>query len=943
MFDYCLYHCRFAQLVYLVMIRKTKNIPYLRRDTTLLRLIHTLLVSAPLSILHLYVLLQYVSDCLAPDTTCQIFNYPSIYAAFGSSLATLLYSVLAFATNDRLSGKNRRVIFPAHLMQILWYVCVLVSRMLAITLFAYAYDYYIFVFLGGHWLVMFLFLLVQKTTFCADVIRETDSNVTIKRRWCLEIPFDFVAATMYIFAFFGFRRGNTRYWAAFYHILTYAEIATMGALFFIKFSSTNHLFVFSLTSLTISAGLYPVGLLFMLSYYLFFHPKKTENWYWMGFPKSAAGPRRESRNIGNRGFRNRTPEGRVDISGPTLVAHNGFIPRTMLPDDVPSSPGHEGMMSTNPADIITQSQRSSEQREEWVVPRSTSTGTGHEFVSSLTMVSPNSAGQSTIVTSDAPLYVGHSLVGPPSDFDTGVSSGVLHMPQGEIKGDTVIDTPLFGNTPDPIQQLRLKVDTSEPGTLRSLTDTVDTGIDLGADTPLTQDPQDNNDFINCAEFYGNKNRVDMNLGLDIDLPQFSDIPAKRNSFLAKKSPLETHYFPSSESHDSLTPTLPAPSWGYRSSGSSKPLFGQNSSGESGEVYQSKTKSSVASGGQHHVLPLAVSTPERTRRTAPRSPKGARAFTISLGEERKSPVLTRNRATYSNHKTAEPYQHHPPTRPRAPRSPKGARRLLITQPTTTKPRPDPIELSTNRHSFVNPKSPERLPRSVLNYQRQSTTGSVSAKTPDGRRRNNAKPQLVQKSHSVHVTTRSPERHSRGATGYRPENSQQRHSQYIQQQQEQRSRWDKWAAEQEEKRRKASSEVKPKVVITQSHPSKQQTANIPRNMSVEFDHLEPSNEQNSTDGASSINQSASVAPQGYPRAPQGARGSDVPRLGWSPSRSDRISASPQRSIHSANAPLLPQNSSNLSASYQDGHRMSSHISGGDYNKFYAPTRSMHQSVV
>ncbi len=926
------------------MIRKTKNIPYLRRDTTLLRLIHTLLVSAPLAILHLYVLLQYVSDCLAPNTICQILNYPSIYAAFGSSLATLLYSVLAFATNDRLSGKNRRVILPAHLMQIMWYVCVLVSRMLAITLFAYAYDYYIFVFLGGHWLVMFLFLLVQKTTFCADVIRETDSKVTIKRRWCLEIPFDFIAATMYIFAFFGFRRGNTRYWAAFYHILTYAEIATMGALFFIKFSSTSHLFVFSLTSLTISAGLYPVGLLFMLSYYLFFHPKKTENWYWMGFPKSAAGSRRENRNIANRGFRNRTPEGGMDISGPTLVAHNGFIPRTMLPDDVPSSPGDASMISTNPADIIAQSQRSSEQREEWVVPRSTCTATGHEFV---TMVCPNSTGKSTTVTSDAPLYVlsdGQSLVSP-SDFDTDVSSGVLHMPQGEIKGDTVIDTPLFGNTPDPMQHIRLKVDHSEPGTLRSLTDTVDTGIDLGADTPLT-DPQDNNE----SEFYGNRNRVNMNLGLDIDLPQFSDIPAKRNSFLAKKSPLETHYFPSSDSHDSLTPTLPAPSssWGYRSSGSNKPLLGQNSSGESGEVYQSKTKSSVTSGGQHHVLPLAVSTPERTRRTAPRSPKGARAFTISVGEEKKSPALIRNRvshnSSYSNHTTAESYQHHFPTRPRAPRSPKGARRMLITQPNTTKLKPEPIEISTNRHSFVNPRSPERLPRGVLNYQRQSAAGSVSAKTPDGRRRNNAKPQLVQKSHSVHVPMRSPERRSRGATGYKRDNPQQRHSHYIQQQQENRSRWDKWATEQEEKRRQASSEVKSKVVVTQSYPSTQQKETIPRNMSVEFDHLEPTNEQNSTDGTSSINQSASVAPQAYPRAPQGARGSDVPRFGWSPSRSDRISASPQRSIHSANAPLLgAQNSSNLSASYRDGHRMSAHTSSGDYNKFYAPTRSMHQSVV
>ena len=919
---------------------------------------------------------QYFPVCLDPAATqCSVVEFPSLYVALGASLVTLLYSILTFASNDRLSGKRRRVILPAHLMQILWYTCMMASRMLSIVLFATVYHYFVFAFLGGHWLIMFVFLLIQRTTFCADVIKESNSEVRVKRRWCLELPFDFVAATMYIFAFFVFRRGKTRYWALFYHLLMYAEIVAMSVVFFIQTFTLPHYFTFSVTSLTLALGLYPVGMLFLLTYYLFFHPNKTGSCYWIGLPKLHS--HRGSGSVGERGFRNRTPgpDGRVDISGPTLVAHNGFIPRDMLPSDVPSSPGHEQRIATNPADVIAQSQMSSEQREpDWLVPRSQGASAGRSYLNSLTIVSPTSTGKSTTVPSETfpILSDGQSLVGP-SDVDTDISSTVLHVPQGDIKGDTVIDTPLFGNTPDPTQQLKVSTEPAS-GTLRSLTDTVDTGIDVGTDTPLTQGTNEYNGDV--SEYYS-RQQEDMSLGMDIDLPQFSDIPAKRNSFIAKKSPLESHYFPDSQSHDSVTPTLPAPSWGYKSPSSTKPLLSQNSSSESGEMYQTRTKNS---NHQHHVLPLAISTPERTKRSAPRSPKGARAFTISTGEDGKSAALSRNRVaqTSSYPSRTDAYHHHSPPRQRAPRSPKGARRMMITQDPTKPARPEPAQ--TNRHSFTNTsfyhsKSPERVPRGVLNYQRMPPA-NTSAKTPDGRRRNITRPQPVQKSHSMHVPSsmRSPERQPKGATGYRREGPGMQHKQYIQQQQQNRSRWDKWAAEQEEKRRQANSEHTPsyshspnhKAEVTQSYPSAQNPrgeVGIPRNASEEFDHLEPMNssaphaQQDSVDSGPSILVSASVAPQSYPRAPQGARGT-TPRVGWSPARSDHISLSPQRSVHSVpGVSLLHQDSVGLSASARipkaspprpqgaaDSYRMSQRLSSGSYNnKFYAPTSSTHQSVV
>lgn len=1049
-------------MVYLLMIRKRNNLPYLRHNTTYLRLIHSLLTSAPLIVLYLYTLFLHLPTCLEPAGTeieCSIANSPAIWVGLGASLVSFLYSILAFTSNDRLSGKRRRVILPAHVTQILWYVCVLTSRILAMVLFAYAHQYYIFPFIGGHWILMFVFLLAQRTTFCADVIRENPTEVRIKRRWYLEIPFLFVAATMYIFTYFNFRRGNTRFWMLFFHLLMYAEIATMSALFYITYM-TGQYYVFSLTALTLSLGLYPVGILFMLTYYLFFHPEKTEDWYWIGIPKW------RDRNVDSRGdiigtgFRNRMSngDGRVVISGPTLVAHNGFIPQSMLPDGIPTSPSHESRMVTGPEMIISQSRTNVENKnrlvEDWVTPRTSGATTHRDLVTSLTMVSPNSTVNTAILPATTPtdslpaLSDLQSQIGP-SDMDTENDS---RLSPRLIGGDTVIDTPLFGTTPDPVQQLRIKKNSAgEPmslGTLRSQTDTVDTGIDLEADKINGDHDHGVSSQHNPVKQNGGSgssiDHEDMSLGIDIDLAQFKDIPAKRQGYLGKKSSLESHYFPEKngkESRESLTPTLPTPTWGltdtppYHSPGSNRAMLGQNSSGESGELYHPRVRSTMFSNRdqQHHVLPLSMSTPERTRRSnAPRSPKGARAFTIvpeSDGTQALAKTPVNHSASYPGQPTqsAPSVEAHSPQRVRAPRSPKGAKRMLITQPESSRPNKTssgarvlvdqypsmnssthPVIVPYNQHNSA--RSPERLPRGVSNYQRQpSSNGVAMTKTPDRIHRNNPHLQMAY-SPRVQTSVRSPERQQKGVRNYIREGTSIQQRQYIQQQQQNRSRWDKWAAEQEEKRRQTnyalstgdSSSIKSGAGLqrnhsftpsygsgaakssqssyspkhraekTKSYPLQQDRfSGVVQTNSDEFDHLSPmsvtldgyptSQHENLTDGSSSLPEGASIAPQYYPRAPQGARGSG-PKMAWSPPHKDRIKKSPQRSVQSmVGVSLLPKESIDigpLSSSCRIPRvpvarargqsdtkplRMSQKFNDRSSGSFYVPTNSTHQSVV
>ena len=859
---------------------------------------------------------------------------------------------------------------------------------------------------------MFVFLLTQRTTFCADVIRENPTEVRIKRHWCLEIPFLFVASTMYIFTYFNFRRGKTRFWMLFFHLLMYAEIATMSALFYINYM-TGQYYVFSLTALTLTLGLYPVGVLFMLTYYLFFHPEKTEDWYWIGIPKWRDRSRDSRGDIVGNGFRNRmsNDNGRVVISSPTLVAHNGFIPQSMLPGGLPTSSGDESRMATDPEMIISQSRVDAYKRrenrnrlvEDWVTPRTS----GHrDLVTSLTMVSPNSTRNSGLLPATTPteslpaLSDLQSQFGP-SDMDTENDSRVSPQLSG---GDTVIDTPLFGTTPDPVQQSRIKTNsTGDPmslGTLRSQTNTVDTGIDMEADKingahDLHNDHGVSTEQNPLKQNGGSGSSIEHeDMSLSIDTSQFKDIPAKRQGYIGKKSSLESHYFPEKngkQSRESLTPTLPTPTWGqsstspYHSPGSNRAMLGQNSSGESGELYQPKVRSTMFSNRdqQHHVLPLTMSTPERTRRNnAPRSPKGARAFTIVPESDGKSQALVKTPVNHSASYPGQPTQSTPSAvgaqthtssqRLRAPRSPKGAKRMLIIQPESSKPNKTSPgaralvdrypSINSSTHPAIVPinqpnsaRSPERLPKGVSNYQRQpSSKGVAMAKAPDGL--HNPHLQMAYSPH-VQASIRSPERQQKGVRNYKREGPSFQQRQYIQQQQQNRSRWDKWAAEQEEKRRQTNNTLqlstgdslsnksgaglqrkhsftssygsgaakssqssyspKHRAEKTRSYPLQQdRLSGVVQMNCEEFDHLSPtsvmlssnptSQHENLTDGSSSLPEGASIAPQSYPRAPQGARGSG-PKMAWSPPHKDRIKKSPQRSVHSmAGVSNLPKES-------------------------------------
>ncbi len=617
---------------------------------------------------------------------------PAVLSALAISTVSVLYTLLSFAVNDRVSGKNRRVILPAHLTQIFWHVCMVSSRVLAFALFGYAYGYYVVAVIGGHWLLMVFVLLLERTTFCADIERQSNGELKFTRRLCLEIPFDVLAAAVYVFVYFNPKRGRTRVWAGIYHLVTLAENATMGALFYVYTQNLGESFFspppfyISLSALVLVVGLYPVGMAFMFAYYLLYHPKRTGKCYWIGIPRCACcsgnSESWEEEVVGTK-YQHRNSQ--VVISGPTLVSHNGFVPKNLLPvgpnatiqSEVPAVGGMPNGHVRGDRSLVEPAERQG--------PGTPAAGIGaanfgsdmQELGASLTFVSPYSSRTNTARTASESNPAFSDFL--PSELDTDYSSNPREA------NDTVIDTPLFGTTPDAAdvsesRLMRTRIISQDTESQKTYTN--DTGIDVDSDLQLSPG------MMGCEIEEVGRAMSDVTsppadtaqLQKDLTLPVFVDIPVKQRK---SKGSLERHYFPNEEEPDpdmpskaaatadvvpnreSVTPTLPTPTYTPSPTSLTPKLTRtqwRHPSEGSEDVFHHHNNSSPRTTRKESTQP----SPDRTRKT-PRSPIGARSFQVN-NDEVDSPQNSQQSS-------------HTPSQPRAitPRSPKGARRLLIQQP------------------------------------------------------------------------------------------------------------------------------------------------------------------------------------------------------------------------------------------------------------------------
>lgn len=165
----------------------------------------------------------------------------------------------------RSVGNKRNMTCAAVLLQFLWRLFTLSSRLVSIGLFVSAYSYWILPIAIGHWGVMTIWVMHQGTHFCQNEQ--------------FEYLFDMVIGVIYLFCFLNIKDEPTRYKYTGYYLIKFTENCLFAFLWYFKVyhspanSSTLHFsnqHAIAVVASVLSSFL--IGILFMLIYYRYFHP-----------------------------------------------------------------------------------------------------------------------------------------------------------------------------------------------------------------------------------------------------------------------------------------------------------------------------------------------------------------------------------------------------------------------------------------------------------------------------------------------------------------------------------------------------------------------------------------------------------------------------------------------------------------------------------------------
>ncbi|XP_078594767.1 XK-related protein 6-like [Branchiostoma floridae x Branchiostoma japonicum] len=217
-------------------------------DICLLRMFEAFLESAPQLVLQLYIMQVKGEADRQTVISCCI------------SITSLASSLISYHRSLRDALPNAKVMnYTGVTLWFLWRLLTVSARILAIAVFAHQFTWWTFVGLGSHFLLMFVWLIFQKTKFYGG------------ERRAEEVGFDFIIAFLYIFCWLNMKESRSRYRALFYYLVVYAENVTFVGLWYWKMLEVGSFYA-ELVLLWVMFG-FLGGIGFMVMYYLLCHPK----------------------------------------------------------------------------------------------------------------------------------------------------------------------------------------------------------------------------------------------------------------------------------------------------------------------------------------------------------------------------------------------------------------------------------------------------------------------------------------------------------------------------------------------------------------------------------------------------------------------------------------------------------------------------------------------
>ncbi|PIK35948.1 hypothetical protein BSL78_27223 [Apostichopus japonicus] len=216
-------------------------------DVCMLRLFESFMESAPQVVLQLYIMVATNEENFFTGISATV------------SLVSLCWAIAVYSRIHRRVREDKKVVsWPGVLLQAVWRIGMISSRVVALVLFATVFKAYVFLVITIHWFVMAVWVFLQNTDFCSS--------------WFEERLFNAVIAVVYIFCFFNLKEGTSRYRVFIFYSVIFVE--NVFCLILWNFSAVRK-GIYTEIGFTIVFGGFFVGVTSMVLYYRYLHPHSS--------------------------------------------------------------------------------------------------------------------------------------------------------------------------------------------------------------------------------------------------------------------------------------------------------------------------------------------------------------------------------------------------------------------------------------------------------------------------------------------------------------------------------------------------------------------------------------------------------------------------------------------------------------------------------------------
>lgn len=223
------------------------------RDLCMLRLTHAFIEAAPMLLVQLYLI------WLKPSRNdVQDLNIVSTVL----SLVSVCWALASFNKNVRRQNVHKLVLtWLGVIFQFLWRLGTVTSRVVALTVYATVYNYWVFLVIGLHWMSMFFWLISPRNVFHGDKMSKLKKDA-----YCALI------AVVYVFCYVNLQHVNPRMKMAAFYVTMFLENTLLVAVWLIGVHR-NEPWYHELATVVMFLSFF-VGIIFLGLYYRYFHVKR---------------------------------------------------------------------------------------------------------------------------------------------------------------------------------------------------------------------------------------------------------------------------------------------------------------------------------------------------------------------------------------------------------------------------------------------------------------------------------------------------------------------------------------------------------------------------------------------------------------------------------------------------------------------------------------------